>query len=503
MHGINRAECPLTQNTESEFVIPKEIEKSQNSGNIPIYVINAKDSTLWYSANNRNEKETPVRNGINKDDISHALTQIILHNDKTGEKNNITRLGYIVEASSELFMRNRGIVSLPTGAGKTLIIATLVEQMKNERILIVAPSLVIVGQIKALLKKINIDGNVDVLTHLTASKIEPDEIGGKPKYDGIIFDECHKMKCDTYLKSLFRSETRRIYGLSASVQKYGICSAKFHIGGIVYTLPYNVVRNFESSINGIKYFHKFEFGKQKSDSIDKLKSDLYILESEMVRLINGMRGEGYVSEMRKRQIIAQFVNMGFLLAEKNEERNYFISQILQEIVRNGLLNITFLRTKECGRILIKMMPPQSTLFWCAQGMYIYEKEGDVKLKKVEYEYVDSNFGKTLHNILATSCLQMGVNLQFTHGTINSILLLSGSTHNSLAQQVGRAVRCNPSPLPARAHTVIDCLPLLNTNATNRVKDLSSYFSLDTANELLHTEEKWVEEYRDAGSLYTN
>jgi hypothetical protein len=192
--------------------------------------------------------------------------------------------------------------------------------------------------------------------------------------------------------------------------------------------------------------------------------------------------------------------MGFLLAEKSDERNTFVSKIIEEITKKGLLNITFLRTKECGRLLIKKMKPKTTLFWCAEGMYIYEKEGDLKLKKVDYEYVDDNFGKELKNILATSVLKMGVNLQFAHGTINSILLLSGSTHNSLAQEVGRAVRGNPSPLDARAHTIIDHLPLLSTNAENRVKDLSKYFNLQFGREILHTEANWLEEYTKLGNF---
>lgn len=492
MEGINRTEIDLILDEEDgKYIIPSELQTIQNRSNVPLFV--ACGNKLWFSNTNHNIETQPIHKVITQNDISSGLIDIILHNDKTGQKDNDTRLDYILKATNALLTHQRGVVSMPTGSGKSLVIAMLAEQLKDKKLLIIAPSLVIVSQLKSLLKKIGII-NIDIFTHLTASKIEPDVIGGVPKYDCIIFDEVHKMSCNSYLKSLFRSETKQIYGLSASISKYGTCSAKFHIGKLVYELPYDIARTFKSSINGIKYFHKFEFGNSKSENMELLENQLLDLQIQMQREIWSVNGIGWAREMRIREIRARYVNMGFLIAEKSEERNSFISQILQAISKKGLLNITFLRTKECGRLLIKMMPQKSTLFWCAEGMYIYE--GGECLKKVDYEYIDTNFGKELNNILATSCLQMGVNLQFTHGTINSILLLSGSTHNSLAQQVGRAVRCNPSPLPARAHTIIDLLPLLETNANNRVKDLSDYFSLSTESEILHKQENWQFEYEN-------
>jgi hypothetical protein len=491
---LNREEFIVEKDENDKYIIPSHVQKSQYATTVPLYVIN-KNGILWYSNTNRNNKVGDLRTIITKDNISSVLLNIILHNNKTNVFDNFTRLDYIVKASNALLSTNRGIASLPTGAGKSLIIAVLVEQMQDSKVLIVAPSRVIVGQIQSLLKKINIK-NVDTMTHLMASKITPDT-DGQPKYDCIIFDECHKMSCNTYIKSLFRSNTDRIYGLSASIQEYGTSSAKFHIGSLVYKMPYSLAREMSSSINGIKYFHKFPFsgGKDKTDAISQLKDELNDLHTAMIRQVSGIKDRGYFGEMQKNQIVARFVNMGFILAEKSQERNMFISSILKEIASSGLLNITFLRTKECGRLLIKMMPPKSTLLWYADGMYIYDKEGDERLKKVDYSYVDQNFGLGLNNILATSCLQMGVNLQFTNGTINSILLLSGSTHNSLAQQVGRAIRCNPSNLPARAHTILDKLPLLDKNADNRIKDLSNYFELSNTNEILHSEDDYINEYR--------
>lgn len=486
--GINRAEITFNEDTETEIM--DTFQKEQNRHNVPIYAINK--NQIWYSTTNRNIEKPEVRFQIDKNTIPEILQNIILHNDKTGEYDNFSRLEYILEATNALLTHKRGIVALPTGAGKSLIIALLVQQMQKQKILITAPSLVICGQIKALLKKVGIGKNVDVFTHLTSSKIEPDKIGEKAKYDCIIFDECHKMSCNSYLKSLFRSETTQIYGLSASISKYGTCSSKFHIGPLVYELPYNIARTLKSSINAIQCFHKFEFGNSATEKMKILKDELFSLEVDMQKEIWKVSEVGWARENRIKEIRARYVNMGFLIAEKSEERNSFIAQILQAISKKGLLNITFLRTKECGRLVAKMMPPRSTLFWCGEGIYIYE--GGERLKRVDYEYVDNNFGKDLNNILATSCLQMGANLQFTHGTINSILLLSGSTHNSLAQQVGRAVRCNPSSLPARAHTIIDKLPLLETNAHNRIKDLSGYFSLDCDKEILHTEEDWKSNY---------
>jgi superfamily II DNA or RNA helicase len=498
LHGENRSETNLIHEEDGTLLIPQEVIQMQNRSSHRIYVEN--EDMVWYSEYSRNGRTEKVRNEIRKDEVSESLLNIILHNDRTKQFDNFSRLEYILNASNALFTKNRGVISLPTGSGKTLVIALLVEQMKDEKVLIVAPTLVIIGQIKSLLKKLNVLDNVDVLTPISAAKITPDKINGLPKYDCIIFDESHKMQSMSYLKTLLRSETKRIYGLSASISKYGVCSSKFHIGELVYNLPYDIARNLKSCINGIKHFHKFEFGKSDSEGMRKLKDDLSILEIDMIRQINSIRDRGWSAEFQKQQIIARFVNMGFLLAEKSDERNTFVSKIIEEITKKGLLNITFLRTKECGRLLIKKMKPKTTLFWCAEGMYIYEKEGDLKLKKVDYEYVDDNFGKELNNILATSVLKMGVNLQFTHGTINSILLLSGSTHNSLAQEVGRAVRGNPSPLDARAHTIIDHLPLLSTNAENRVKDLSKYFNLQFGREILHTEANWLEEYTKLGNF---
>ena len=72
----------------------------------------------------------------------------------------------------EAFGYHRSVmVQMPTGTGKTVVLASLVSQLKNENVLIVAHRRELIEQIKATIKRLNMeDRNITVESIQTISR---------------------------------------------------------------------------------------------------------------------------------------------------------------------------------------------------------------------------------------------------------------------------------------------------------------------------------------------
>ena len=73
---------------------------------------------------------------------------------------------------SEAFDKHRSVmVQMPTGTGKTMVLASLVSQLKIENVLIVAHRRELIEQIKATIKRLNVDNrNITVESIQTISR---------------------------------------------------------------------------------------------------------------------------------------------------------------------------------------------------------------------------------------------------------------------------------------------------------------------------------------------
>lgn len=88
----------------------------------------------------------------------------------------------------------RGIISMPTGTGKSLVIALILARL-NVNTLIVVPSLEIKKQLTDSLERV-----IGSLDKITVENIDSPTLKKSTKYDCLIIDECHHVAAKTYQK---------------------------------------------------------------------------------------------------------------------------------------------------------------------------------------------------------------------------------------------------------------------------------------------------------------
>lgn len=97
-----------------------------------------------------------------------------------------------VSAVSAAMDKGRGIISMPTGSGKSLIIAMLINELKL-RTLVVVPTLEIKKQLTEGLESIFTD-----MSNITVENIDSKRLKTAKNYDCLIIDEAHHAASKTY-----------------------------------------------------------------------------------------------------------------------------------------------------------------------------------------------------------------------------------------------------------------------------------------------------------------
>lgn len=137
----------------------------------------------------------------------------------------------------EVLTHNRGTVSMPTGTGKSRVIAMLVAGLKLKTLIIV-PTLELKSQLKDTL-----NASLSSMEGITIENIDSNALNTPGDYDCLIIDECHRAGAKTYrdLNKRVWSSIRRRYCFSATPWRNdpeeqllyeGIC------GEVIYSLTY-------------------------------------------------------------------------------------------------------------------------------------------------------------------------------------------------------------------------------------------------------------------------
>ena len=128
----------------------------------------------------------------------------------------------------EAFDKHRSVmVQMPTGTGKTVVLAELVKRlvMKDEglRILIVAHRRELIEQIKATIKRLNMeDRNITVESiqtisrHLTSNGVATPPAGGQGGFSLVVIDEAHHALAKTYKMMWETWPDAKFLGLTAT-----------------------------------------------------------------------------------------------------------------------------------------------------------------------------------------------------------------------------------------------------------------------------------------------
>ena len=124
----------------------------------------------------------------------------------------------------EAFGHHRSVmVQMPTGTGKTVVLASLVSQLKNENVLIVAHRRELIEQIKATIKRLNMeDRNITVESiqtisrHLTSNGVATPLAGGQGGFSLVVIDEAHHALAKTYKMMWETWPDAKFLGLTAT-----------------------------------------------------------------------------------------------------------------------------------------------------------------------------------------------------------------------------------------------------------------------------------------------
>ena len=127
---------------------------------------------------------------------------------------------------SEAFDKHRSVmVQMPTGTGKTMVLASLVSQLKIENVLIVAHRRELIEQIKATIKRLNVDNrNITVESIQTISRRPTSNGVATPPTGGqgghafslVVIDEAHHALAKTYKMMWDTWPEAKFLGLTAT-----------------------------------------------------------------------------------------------------------------------------------------------------------------------------------------------------------------------------------------------------------------------------------------------
>lgn len=109
-----------------------------------------------------------------------------------------------LEAVNAVERKHRGIISAPTGTGKSLVIALIVAKL-HARTLVVVPSLQIKEQLTESLQRVFKD-----MSNITVENIDSSALKTANNYDCLIIDEAHHVAAKTYQK-LNKTAWKNIY----------------------------------------------------------------------------------------------------------------------------------------------------------------------------------------------------------------------------------------------------------------------------------------------------
>jgi superfamily II DNA or RNA helicase len=257
----------------------------------------------------------------------------------------------------------RGIISMPTGTGKSMVIALLAARL-NVLTLVVVPSLEIKKQLTmSLLEVLGDDHKIDV------ENIDSVSLEKFKHYDCLIIDEAHHSAAKTYQK-LNKTAWSNIY------YRFFLTATPFRndneetllfesiAGRIIYQLTYKEAISKEYIVPVEAYY--IEMPKQSTDAYtwaevyNKLVVNNDIRNETIANLLNSLHENGVytlclVKEIKHGKILSDMSGAPFVSGEDDESRN-FIKQFNKGNIKVLIGTVGILGegvdTKPCEYVII-------------------------------------------------------------------------------------------------------------------------------------------------------
>ena len=222
----------------------------------------------------------------------------------------------------EAFGHHRSVmVQMPTGTGKTVVLASLVSQLKNENVLIVAHRRELIEQIKATIKRLNMeDRNITVESiqtisrHLTSNGVATPPAGGQGGFSLVVIDEAHHALAKTY---------KMMWETWPDAKFLGLTATPCRLNGKGFTDLFEVLL---SSLTVPEFIKKGVLAPFDYVTINEGSSQQQLIDSLTKR---GADGDYQVKEMNevlnKRPSIEQLYNCYTQFAKKKKGIIYAVS----------------------------------------------------------------------------------------------------------------------------------------------------------------------------------
>lgn len=235
-----------------------------------------------------------------------------------------------IEAADKIYDYNTGIITMPTGSGKSLVIA-LVAARLNVKTLVVVPSVEIREQLsKSLLEALG-PGHKVVVENIDSSKLAK-----LTDFDCLIIDEAHHSAAKTY-RNLNKHAWKGIF------YRYFLTATPFRndteetllfesiAGKVIYQLSYKDAVKAGYIVPIEAYY--LEIPKQKTDAFTwaevykELVVDNDIRNTIVANLLTKLHSSGkstlcLVKEVRHGKILSNILGLPFVSGEDDDSRKY-------------------------------------------------------------------------------------------------------------------------------------------------------------------------------------
>ncbi len=289
-----------------------------------------------------------------------------------------------VDAVNAAIKEKRGIISMPTGSGKSLVIALIASRL-NVKTLVVVPSLEIKKQLTESLKA---SGVANVLVE----NIDSTYLNAPANFDCLIIDESHHVAAKTYQKLNVKAWTGIYYRFFLTATPFrndpeDMLLFEAIAGKVIYQLTY------QQAIKA-KYIVPVEAYYLESPKIDtdahtwaQVYSQLVVnneKRNEIIALMllrlnaSGVSTLCLVKEIKHGQILAEMTGLPFISGADDDSRQYIrqfsTKEITAVIATSGIMS-EGVDTKACEWVIVAGLGKAKSQFMQAVGRGVRKYPG--------------------------------------------------------------------------------------------------------------------------------
>lgn len=294
-------------------------------------------------------------------------------------------------AAVDAFVRDqRGTISMPTGSGKSLVLALIVARL-SVKTLIVVPNLEIKKQLQATFEELFAD-----MSNITIENIDSNALNASVSYDLLLIDEAHRVAAATYQR-LNKKNWQGIFfrGFVTATpfrnQKEETLLFEGIAGDVIYQLSYKDAVK-EGYIVPVEAYY-LDLPKVETDAHTwaQVYSELVVRHDERNMIIGALLGRlkdkstlCLVKEVAHGQAIADMTGFPFVHGQDDDSRQYiqdFNSGKIKVLIgTEGILG-EGVDTKPCEFVVIAGLGKAKSAFMqkCGRSVRRYKDKESAKI----------------------------------------------------------------------------------------------------------------------------